>query len=72
MNIGFVFITFIYYFYRFLTRSALEYLIIIPCCIMTLIPINLYNGKKGKNIKYFLYLFYPLHLIVLYLIKILV
>lgn len=69
MNISFIFTTFIYYFYYFLSTSALEYLIIIPCCLLTLIPINLYNGKKGKNVKYFLYLFYPLHLILLYIMK---
>lgn len=72
MNIFFVVISFWYYFYYFLKTTAIEYLIIFICCTLSLIPINLYNGKKGKNIKYFLYLFYPLHLIVLYIIKILV
>ena len=33
-----------------------------------LIPISLYNGKRGWNLKYILYLFYPVHLIILYLI----
>ena len=34
-------------------------------CILALIPILLYNGKKGINLKYFFYVFYPLHLFLL-------
>ena len=37
--------------------------------IFTLVPIlfiSLYNGKKGKDTKYLLYLFYPIHLLLIY------
>lgn len=38
--------------------------------LIPLIFIMLYNGKKGKKIKYFFYAFYPMHMIILYLITV--
>ena len=35
----------------------------------SLIFINLYNGKRGVNLKYFFYWFYPAHLLTLFLIS---
>lgn len=40
-----------------------------PPAIFSLIPINMYNGEKGKSNKYLFYWFYPAHLLVLVLLK---
>lgn len=40
-------------------------------CVATIFPIifiSLYSGKQGPKVKYLLYIFYPLHLLLLYLI----
>ncbi len=39
-------------------------------CIAALPLIYLYNGARGKDYRYFFYLYYPIHLLVIYLIKI--
>lgn len=36
---------------------------------LAIIPIAIYNGKKGKNIKYFFYVFYPAHLFLLFILQ---
>lgn len=44
----------------------------LPFAIFTLlaiIPISFYNGKQGYKMKYFFYIFYPLHLTILSIIR---
>ncbi len=41
-----------------------------PLAVVSLLFVSMYNQKEGAKLKYFFYLFYPLHLLVLYLIKV--
>lgn len=43
-----------------------QYLYLLICTLIPVIFISLYNGKKGKDTKYLLYLFYPIHLLLIY------
>jgi len=46
------------------------YILLATTGLIASIPfIYLYNGERGKSLKYLFYIFYPLHLIILYLIK---
>ena len=36
--------------------------------MFAVVPIAVYNGQKGKDRRYLFYVFYPTHLLVLYLL----
>lgn len=36
--------------------------------VLSVIPLALYNGERGKSMKYFFYIFYPLHLMILFML----
>lgn len=42
------------------------YIYLFVCTIISAIFLAAYNNKKGRNTKYLLYLFYPLHLLLIY------
>lgn len=54
------------------TNFNYRYIILYFSTVCSLIFINLYNGKKGKDSKYILYLLYPLQFLILYVINILI
>ncbi len=57
------------HFFRFIAVSLLNILKGQPTAIISLIFIEFYNGKRGANVKYLLYAFYPLHFVVLFVIR---
>lgn len=42
-----------------------KYSMLMYFTLFSIIPILLYNGKKGKDAKYLFYIFYPVHLLIL-------
>ena len=42
-----------------------KYSMMVYFTLFSIIPILLYNGKKGKDAKYLFYIFYPVHLLAL-------
>lgn len=72
MNIAIIIVTLIKYISVFLSTVNIFYIYMMLFSCFSLIFINLYNGRKGKNIKYLLYTFYPVHLMLLYLITLVI
>ena len=71
-----VFVIVLFYLFRNrpILRDITTMLILLICSpleitgIIALLPIHLYNGQRGRQAKYLFYLFYPVHLFILYCI----
>lgn len=76
-GIGVLFILIFYGFYgrRLLQPAAFAVADIVlfgglqSYAVAAVVPISLYNGKRGPNVKYLFYFFYPAHLLALYVIR---
>ena len=60
------YILFIIYF------DTIYYLLILLATLLALVPISLYNKKEGIKTRYLFYVFYPLHMLIIFIIKIII
>ena len=70
--IFYILYTLLYYSISFIKLDYLltiNYMPYIICSIMPVILMIMYNGKLGKKIKYFYYWFYPIHMLILFIIS---
>lgn len=74
-GMGVLTIAFMYLFRRGKVRSMLAGCIVLSVmslseitAFLTLIPVAFYNGERGLKLKYFFYAFYPVHLLIIWLI----
>lgn len=69
-----ILVIFIFYYFRAdkQLRNPIAAILLLrqPTAIFALVPIQLYNGERGKQNKYFFYLFYPAHLLFLFFIRV--
>ncbi len=68
-SIAFTILTIIHYSLLMYTSKDISLLLPMSTTLSSLIFINLYNNKKGKSLKYLFYIYYPLHLCILWLIQ---
>ena len=73
---GFFYVMVLYYMRQYMVMKMLVGCYILPDTLFTLpatVPVMLYNGKrgfiKGTFFKYCFYIYYPLHLLVIWLLK---
>lgn len=69
--VAFASLNFLYYYPRLITNYATSSLISYLFATLPVVLLLAYNGKLGRRTKYGYYIFYPLHMVILYVISIL-
>lgn len=69
MQYSYLILVYYNYGFEFLKNVFIIYLPYFICTIFSIIIILCYNKKKGPSTKYFFYLFYPLHMILIYILS---
>lgn len=65
-TVSYIILVIIYYISRYIPHIELINIWSVVFTALSGIIILFYNGKEGKKIKYFFYLFYPIHMLVIY------
>lgn len=68
MTICFSIMTLIFFIIQF-KMINIYIIILIICTLLGIVPCLLYNGKQGPKVKYLFYWFYPVHILVLLLLR---
>lgn len=69
LTFSYVILILVWFYFEGMLKLYNMYIIYFINYLIPLIFILLYNGKQGKKIKYFLYWFYPAHMLILYLVS---
>ncbi len=67
-SVSYGLLVFAYFYFSGIRIININILLLFIFCLLPIIPIVMYNGKQGRKLKYFFYWFYPIHMIILYIV----